>query len=294
MKTDNEKYVRRGRALIVHDDSESHVEVKKANHHKVGVPFQYADSFFASLVAVKSMIHIPYRNLMDMVLEVYKDAKVFHYTTIFRRIRSLDVQTNGGTVSHRRHGHDPICGRLYGPQAAQQWRVAEAKVEGKGRFVKMHIVVDVDTRKILAVRITDDRTGDSPMFIPLPDDALENCVHPASESSHADSPARYSAYGDAAYASRDIIKACRERSVDPLIRLKVSSTPRGGGAGDTWGMAVRDQLGGSVSNRIGRLSDRRRKATRKSGRCESNTTGGGLRRSCFLPSRGCLESAYTR
>ena len=120
----------------------------------------------------------------------------------------------------------------------QKWKV-------KRGFVKMHVLVDVDTRKILAVRVTDDRTGDSPMFVPLLDDTLENCVRPASESRHANGPARYSAYGDAAYASRDIIKACRERSVDPLIRLKVSSTPRGRGAGDTWGMAVRDQLGGS-------------------------------------------------
>ena len=71
---DNEKYIRRGQALIVHDDPESHIEVKKANRHKVGASFQYANSFFASLAAVKSMIHIPYRNLIGMVLEVYKDT----------------------------------------------------------------------------------------------------------------------------------------------------------------------------------------------------------------------------
>ena len=34
-------------------------------------------------------------------------------------------------------------------------------------------MVDVDTKKILAVRVTDDRTGDSPMSIPLLDEALE-------------------------------------------------------------------------------------------------------------------------
>ena len=169
----------------------------------------------------------------------------------------------------------------------QKWKVRRG-------FVKMHVLADVDTRKILAVRVTDDRTGDSPMFVPLLDDALENCVRPASESGHANGSARYSAYGDADYASRYIIKACRERSMDPLIRLKVSSTPRGRGAGDTWGMAVRDQLGGSVSNRIGHLSDEEKKTTRKSGRCESNTAGGGLWRSCFLPSRGCLGSTCTR
>ena len=73
----------------------------------------------------------------------------------------------------------------------------------------MHILVDVDTKKILAVRVTDDWTGDSPIFIPLLDDALENCVGQASESRHADSSTQCSAYGDGAYASRNNLNACR-------------------------------------------------------------------------------------
>ena len=94
----------------------------------------------------------------------------------------------------------------------------------------MHLLVDVDTKKILAVRVTGDRTGDSPMFIPLLDDTLENCVPRTSESDHAGGSTRCSAYGDGAYASRDNLKACRDRNVTPLIKLKVSSTPKGKGA----------------------------------------------------------------
>ena len=72
--------------------------------------------------------------------------------------------------------------RNRGEWLRQKWKARRG-------FVKMHVLVDVDTRKILAVRVTDDRTGDSPMFVPLLDDALENCVRPASESGHANSPA---------------------------------------------------------------------------------------------------------
>ena len=74
---------------------------------------------------------------------------------------------------------------------------------------------------------------------------LRNCVQtadPASESGHANGSTKYSAYGDGAYASRDNLKACKERNVTPLIKLKVSSTPKGKGAGDVWGMAVRTSL----------------------------------------------------
>ena len=228
MKTDNEKYIRRGQALIIHDDLKRCIEVKKANRHKVGAPFQYADSFFASLAVVKSMIHIPYRNLMGMILEVLNDEKVPHYTTIYRRIQSLDVQRNGGIITVTgskgvtiRFAVDSTGLKQHnrGEWIRQKWQVRRG-------FVKMHILVDVDTKKILAVRVTDDRTGDSPMFIPLLDDALENCVDPASESSHADSSTRYSAYGDGAYASRDNLKACRERNVTPTHQTQGKLHPK--------------------------------------------------------------------
>ena len=268
LKTDNEKYIRRGQALIIRDDPERCIEVKKANFHKVGAPFQYADSFFAALAAVKSMIHIPYRNLMGMIMEVLKDEKVPHYTTIYRRIQSLDVQTNGGTVTVTggkgtaiRFAVDSTGLKQHnrGEWIRQRWKVRRG-------FVKMHVLVDVDTKKILAVRVTDDRTGDSPMFIPLLDDTLENCVRaadPASESGHANGSTKCSMYGDGAYASRDNLKACKERNVTPLIKLKVSSTPKGKGAGDVWGTAVRDQFGGSDPNRVKWLPDEEKKDNQK-------------------------------
>lgn len=50
---------------------------------------------------------------------------------------------------------------------------------------------------------------------------------------------------------RYIVKACRERGLAPIIKLKASSTTRGKGAGDTWDMAARDQLGRPARNRTG-------------------------------------------
>ena len=265
MKTDNEKYIRRGQALIIHDDPERCVEVKKANRHKVGAPFQYADSFFASLAAVKSMIHIPYRNLMGMILKVLDGEKVPHYTTIFRRIQSLDVRRSGRivTVAGSRGVAVLFAVDSTGLKQHNRGEWIRQKWQVRRGFVKLHILVDVDTKKILAVRVTDDRTGDSPMFIPLLDDALKNRVPRTSESGRAGGSTRCSAYGDGAYASRDNLKACRERNVTPLIKLKVSSTPKGKGAGDVWGMAVWDQFGGSNPNQVKWLPDDEKKNNQK-------------------------------
>ena len=40
---------------------------------------------------------------MDIVLEMLNDGKVPHYTTIFRRIQSPDIQADGGTVTVTGH-----------------------------------------------------------------------------------------------------------------------------------------------------------------------------------------------
>ena len=235
---DNEKYVKRGQALIIGDDPQRHEEVAAANRNKVGAPFQYAESLFAALAVVKSMTGLPYRHLQGMLIETLGDWDAPCYTTIYRRFQSLEVKRNGNVFTIT--GGGTVLIRLAvdstglkqhnrGEWIRHKWKVRRG-------FVKLHVMVDVDTKKILAVQVTDDRTGDSPMLVPLLDDALESCVPQTSESGHAGGSTRCSAYGDGAYASRDNLKACRDRNVTPLIKLEVSSTPKGKGAGDVWGM----------------------------------------------------------
>ena len=62
-------------------------------------------------------------------------------------------------------------------------------------------------------------------------------------------------YGDAAYASRNNVTACRDRSVDSRIKLKVRSLARGKGTGDAWGITVREPLGGSANSHVWTMSD---------------------------------------
>ena len=131
-------------------------------------------------------------------------------------------------------------------------------MEGPKRgFVKLHVMVDVDTKKILAVQVTDDRTGDSPMLIPLLDEALEAVARTdqAQDSAAGPADAGCCLYGDAAYASRSNVTACGDRGVDSRIKLRVNSTARGKGTGDAWGIAVRKQLGGSADSHVWKMSD---------------------------------------
>ena len=46
--TDNKKYVKRGRALIIRDDPQRYEGVTGTNRNKIGAPFRYAESLFAA------------------------------------------------------------------------------------------------------------------------------------------------------------------------------------------------------------------------------------------------------
>ena len=61
--------------------------------------------------------------------------------------------------------------------------------------------------------------------------------------------------GDVTYSSRDNVTACRDRGVNSCIKLGVNSMGRGKCTGDAWGMAVREQLGGSADSRVWRVSN---------------------------------------
>ena len=235
--------------LVIQDDPQRDRKVAAANRHKVGAPFLYAESLFAALAAVKSITGLPYRHLQGMLMMALADEDAPCYTTIFRRLQSLDVKREGNVFTVTGNGAMPVTlvvnstglkQHNRGEWIRQKWKVRRG-------FVKLHVLADTDTKRILAFQITDDRTGDSPTLIPLLDEALEaagregGCPDPAPDAVPC-------LYGDAAYASRKNAPACRDRGVEPRIKLKAGSTARDKGTGDAWGIAVRDQLGGSAGS----------------------------------------------
>ena len=84
------------------------------------------------------MIHIPYRNLMGMILEMLDGEKMPHYTAIFRRIQSLDVQRNGRiiTVADSKDVAIRFAVDSTGLKQHNRGGMDTAKVAGKTRICK--------------------------------------------------------------------------------------------------------------------------------------------------------------
>ena len=265
--TGNRKYVKRGQALIIRDDPQRRGEVTGVNRNKVGAPFQYAESLFMALAVVKSMTGLPYRHLQGMLIETLGDGDLPCYTTIYRRFQALDVKRHDGVFTVTGGGTVPVRLAVDSTGLKQHNRGEWIRHKWKIRrgFVKLHVMVDVDTRKILAVQVTCDRAGDSPMLVPLLDEVLEAVTRTcrAQDSGAGPAYAGCCLYEDAAYASRDNVTACRDRGVESRIKLGVNSSGRGKGTGDAWGMAVREQLDGSADSRVWKMSNDEKKRLRE-------------------------------
>ena len=106
--TDNERYVKRGQTLIIKNDPQRCKDVTVANKNKVSAPFQYAESLFAALAAVKSMTGLPYRHLQGMLIETLGDCDAPCYTTIYRRLQALKVKRNGSVFTVTGGGTVPV------------------------------------------------------------------------------------------------------------------------------------------------------------------------------------------
>jgi len=86
----------------------------------------------------------------------------------------------------------------------------------KRRFVKLHVLADPKTGKIVGFRVTSEKTGDTKKFVPMVKEvAKKNKVKKA--------------YADGAYDSRANFNLLDELSIEPAIKVKrnASAKPKG-------------------------------------------------------------------
>ena len=97
------------------------------------------------------------------------------HTAIYRRFQASDIKRNNGVFTVTGGGIAPVRLAVDSAGLKQYGRGERIRHKWKIRrgFVKLHVMVDGDTKKILAAQVIDDRAGDSPMPVPLLEEAPE-------------------------------------------------------------------------------------------------------------------------
>jgi hypothetical protein len=184
-------------------------EIKKMNKGKVGAPFEYSHSYIHFLAFLKIGFKIAYRTVQGIIrgLADYLKIEEIHFTQLRRRMlkikpsisNNLDfideepitliVDASGLTISKK------------GDYIEEMW------IREKKEFIKLHIAVDEESKKIVSFRITKGNVHDTKKFSQL--------VKESATKYDIDK-----VYGDKAYDNRENFNILDDINAEPAISIR--------------------------------------------------------------------------
>ena len=221
IKYNDQKYISRSKYYVLHLDSEIMSQgVEKLNENKVGAPFLYSDTCFMVMALFRNTIGVAYRQLQGVAKEMLGEGNSPKYSAICKRINKISLEDNNGK-SWFSDGKTKteivfLAGDSTGlkPTSRGDWMGEKWKI--KRGFIKLHIMVDSKTKKIYAVSITDEKSGDAPEFEKLLSEALYNIEN----SSNVEKSEELLVGADGAYDSNDNFETCEKNNVIPAIPVR--------------------------------------------------------------------------
>jgi len=180
----------------------------------VGRP-PYPNSLIILLALIRSYFKLPYRQtegLARMLLEKL-GVKVPDYSTINRRVRSLTIPVDlDGSSSVYELAVDST-----GYKVSNRGDWVREKWKRRRGYVKLHIAVDVKSKKIVSLEVTDESIGDSKEFKPLIEKASERGVVAK-------------VYADTAYDSRANFNLLQTIKAEAAIKPRKNSSTKARGS----------------------------------------------------------------
>ena len=220
--TYNERLVQRGEFYLSLDFVENWFSLlNSVNCGKRGRPFEYPPSFIEWMAIVYIFFQIPYRQMEGFVRKLSEYLpllKSADYTTLFRRIRKLDLSLN---VDPSLLSEDVVVAvdstgikvTNRGEWMREKWKVHRG-------WIKIHIMIDVETNSILAIEATDEETSDGEMFVPLLDQAEDIC----GEGNIL------KVLADGAYDSKEAFNELDNRNIQSGIKTRKNASTKSGGS----------------------------------------------------------------
>jgi hypothetical protein len=165
---------------------------------------------------VHLLFHLPYRQTEGFLKALRRyDSRIEvpDYSTIDRRVNRLGVRLD----EEDRYGDDLIIAvDASGIKVANRGDWMRHKWKMRRGYLKIHIAVDVKRKKILALKVTDEKTGDGGMLQPLVD-----------EASRKGKVAKV--MGDGAYDTKRNFRYLAMNGIEPVIKVRRNASNRAGG-----------------------------------------------------------------
>jgi Transposase DDE domain. len=165
----NESLVKRGEVMFDTDFLENwRAELRAMNKGKEGAKYRYPSSLIWLLATVHAYL-LPYRQLEGflnvMSVHVHK-LRVPDYTTMWWRVARVKVVLNP-EIDPERDVIIAVDSTGIKVTNRGEWIREKWNKQKKRGFIKIHVAVDVRTRKILSMRVTKEHVSDCSMLKPL-------------------------------------------------------------------------------------------------------------------------------
>lgn len=218
----NEELVRRGELYLSLEFLENwDNELDKMNEGKKGAPFSYPEQFVTFMAFVYSIFHMPYRQLEGFLRKlsglVSQDIAA-DYTTLFKRIAKMNI-TLPETISEK--GDDVMIAvdasgvkvTNRGEWMREKWRVHRG-------WIKAHIAVDVKTKEILAIEVTDETVSDNEKFDDLINQTEQNIKDKKIER----------VLGDGGYDDKECFNTLDKKKIESGIKTQINASTKSRGS----------------------------------------------------------------
>jgi hypothetical protein len=209
----NQSLVRRGEILLGFDVIDNwDIDLKEMNKDKIGEPFHYPDTFLLLLGYAKAYFHLPYRQT-EGITQGHAKGKVPsipHYTTINRRINKLDIKIKDNK-SNKEFEYDYLIIAIdsTGIKVTNRGQWIRDKWGTRKGYLKIHIAVDIKSKKILSMKVTNEHIHDSKMLPELVQSIIKSNSATASKL-----------FADGAYDSNETFRYLSDNGILPCIKVR--------------------------------------------------------------------------
>ena len=183
-----------------------------------------SNTFLLLLGYAKVYFHLPYRQTKEGITQAHAKGKVPSipdFTTINRRINRLDIRIKDTTDSSKVSKDEYIVIAIdsTGIKVTNrgQWMRDKWHIKNKKGYLKIHVAVNVKTKKILSMKVTDEHVHDSKALPEL----VENII-----PSDSMTPAIGKLFGDGAYEGNDIFRYLADNGILPCIKVRKNARVR--------------------------------------------------------------------
>jgi len=217
----NESLVKRGEILLGFDVIDNwNIELADMNRGKLGEPFHYPDTFVLMLGYAKAYFHLPYRQTEGIVKGYAKNKipSIPDFSTINRRINRLDIKIDDNkNAKELEDRYIIIAIDSTGIKVTNrgQWMNKKWNTRIKKGYLKIHVAVDIKSKKILSMEITDEHVHDKRMLPTLVDELVKSNEYIIDKF-----------LADGAYDSNDTFRYLSENGIIPCIKVRKNSRVR--------------------------------------------------------------------